>query len=220
MIEHHIQRDIVNRLSRASSLRFSQLKPKELEANLFMYHVKQLMKMGYVQKAASGYELAPLGLTYVDGLSTTDSKPRKQPKVISILVLQNTQGEWLLGRRKLQPYIGRLMFPSGKQHFGESPEQHSRRELFEKTGLKVPLKRLGLADIRITQNGNLMTHVIGHVYSGNVSTGAEVPETDQHSYEWHRILPESHELMPGTAELLDRVKTSTDLFFLSLELSE
>lgn len=219
MIEHHIQKDILNRLSRAPSLRFSQLKPKELEANLFMYHLKQLVKGGYVEKTTGSYRLASLGLTYVDGLSLVSGKPRKQPKVICILVLQNEKGEWLLGRRKLQPYIGRLMFLSGKQHFGESPENHVQRELLEKTHVSALLERVGLADIRISQGEHLISHVLGHVYVGKVESKVVPAETDQHMYEWYAGLPDAQLLMPGTKELFEVVNQGKVPFFISLDLS-
>lgn len=217
MIEHHIQIDILNRLSRAPSLRFSQLKPKELQANLFMYHLKQLIKSGYVEKTAHSYQLAPLGLTYVDSLSLTNGKPRKQPKVISILAVRNEDGSWLLGRRKLQPYIGQWMFLSGKQHFGESSEEHMQRELLEKVRVNIPLERVGLVDIRISRGGHTISHAIGHVYTGIAPTQAVPTETEQHIYEWHHELPDSQLLMPGTKELFEILAKNERQFFVSVD---
>lgn len=215
MIEHYIQKDIVDKLSRSSRLRFSQLKPGGMESNLFMYHLKQLIKAGYVSKVTGGYELGLMGLTYVDTLSLLDRRPRKQPKVISILALRNSWGEWLLGRRRLQPYINTLAFPSGKQHFGETPEVHARRELLEKTGLSVPLRHVGMADLRIHKDDQILTHVLGHIYSGVIDHDTPLSETAQYTYEWHKHIP--LDAMPGTSELVKAIleNKETHVFLLS-----
>jgi hypothetical protein len=41
---HVIQKEILAKLIAADSLRFSQLKPKHLESNHFMYHLRALMR--------------------------------------------------------------------------------------------------------------------------------------------------------------------------------
>lgn len=218
MLEHHIQKDIVDRLSTAKVLRFSELKPKELEANLFMYHLKRLIKDSYVAKTINGYELTTKGLTYVDGLTLTNGTPRQQAKLICILALQNQDGRWLLGRRKYQPYIGQLMFLSGKQHFGESPEAHARREAREKIGSELELTRRGSADIRITRASDPLTHIFGHIYHAMIPEDLVIPaETDQHTYSWYGSFPDADELVPGTKELYDALTSSSSPFLLSLD---
>lgn len=216
MIEHHIQQEIIDKLSRAASLRFSQLKPKSLEANLFMYHLKQLMKLDYVEKCDEGYRLATAGLTYVDSLTLTNRKPRKQPKIIAIFALKNSRGEWLLARRKLQPYIGQLMIPSGKQHFGESPEEHIKREIKEQIGEAIKLKRCGFADIRIKKDDYLVTHISAHIYRGGYD-GPSPADTVKFSYEW--VAAPSQDLLVGTEEILAELKKDQKNFWLSLDLS-
>src|SRR4051812_38755839 len=104
VIEHHIQRDIINRLMHHQSLRFSELKPEGMESNIFMYHIAQLKKLKYIAKNDQGYHLLHKGLQYVDGIRTDTLRPYQQPKVIAIIVLQNSQGAWLMAERKMQPY--------------------------------------------------------------------------------------------------------------------
>lgn len=217
MITHHIQKDIFIRLGKASHLRFSELKPDGMESNLFMYHLKQLMAIKFVEKDAQGYRLAPAGLTYLDSFSFRTNTPRKQPKIISILALKNHDGQWLLAQRKYQPYIGEYMFVSGKQRFGEQPETHALREMQEKLGFTTPLVRRGLLDIRISKDETLITHVLGHVYEGTLDMSAPPDETRQFSFIWEDPSnPELH-VLPGTRELHDRLLNSPELFFLSLD---
>lgn len=217
MIEHHIQKDILLRLSKAPSLRFSELKPSDLESNLFMYHLKQLQSQKLVEKIAEGYRLSDGGLAYIDGFSFHTLKPRKQPKLISILAVRNAHGEWLMAERKYQPYIGQYMFVSGKQHLGEDPDTHAARELHEKLQMDIPLKRRGMSDIRIYRGERLITHVTAHIYEGRVDTDTLPPDTDQFAFTW--VAPDDNTLkmLAGTREIIDRLETEAELFFMSLD---
>lgn len=217
MIEHHIQKDILLRLSKAAELRFSELKPDDLESNAFMYHLKQLQGQKLVEKTSDGYRLSDEGLAYIDGFSFHTLKPRKQPKVITILAIQNSKGQWLLAKRKYQPYIGQLMLPSGKQHLGESPAEHATRELAEKLHMDMELTRRGMADIRIYRGDKLITHVLAHIYAGVAASDALPPETHQFSYEWSAGNGTSHKLLAGTEEIIAKLENETGLFFLSLD---
>lgn len=217
MIEHHIQKDILLRLSKAASLRFSELKPDDLESNAFMYHLRQLQVQKLVEKTERGYQLTDEGLAYIDGFSFHTLKPRKQPKVISILAIRNVAGKWLVAKRKYQPYIDQYMLPSGKQHLGEDPTEHAERELREKLRLAVPLNRRGLSDIRIYRGEKLITHVLAHIYEGQASDDDLPPETHQFQYEWVAKGDATRRLLAGTREIMDKLETETDLFFLSLD---
>jgi hypothetical protein len=134
-IEHVIQKQILEKLTFAQSLRFSELKPSNLESNLFMYHLNRLIKSGFVKKTEEGYTLTQVGLAHVDKLSMKDLKHRVQAKVLSILAIENENGKWLMLKRLHQPYIGKIGFPSGKTHYGESLLAAASRDLEEKSGL-------------------------------------------------------------------------------------
>lgn len=206
-VDHHIQRAIICQLSLAKEKRFSELKPNDMESNVFDYHLKQLLAARMIRKTESGaYELDMLGLTFIDGLSSENKLQRKQPKVICILALQNETGDWLLAKRLQQPYIGTWMFPSGKQHFGESFEEHAPRELAEKLGLKaLPLEHRGFVDIRIAQADTLITHAVGHVFYARISEKLlTIPDDDRFEYSWHSLSEDVVvTLMAGTKELHD-----------------
>lgn len=220
-IAHHIQRQIIEKLTFAPSLKFSQLKPDGLESNIFTYHLRQLIQQKLVEKTDDGYTLAPAGLTYVDSLSFTNLKPRKQPKLVTIIALQNNAGQWLLAKRKIQPFIGRLMLINGKQHFGEDPESHAIRELEEKTDLKIDLTRRGLADIQISNADEvLLTHVVGHVYQGKIDATELPADSERFHYQWcdQKDLQDP-DVMPGTREILAELSTSDSLFITSLHVS-
>ena len=205
VIEHHIQRGILGRLTHAAALRFSDLKPQGMESNIFMYHLKQLIAQGYVSKVDGVYHLATQGLSYIDGLSTENHKPRPQPKLIAILALSDGSGKWLLAKRKIQPYIDTYMFPSGKQHRGESSAEHAVRELQEKTGWDgVPLTYRGVIDVQISDTqGALITHAVATVYEGMTAAPALPPETERFTFAWYDFAANAQPLMPGTREVFE-----------------
>lgn len=217
MIEHHIQKDIIERLAKASELRFSELKSDDLESNAFMYHLKQLIKQDLIEKSATGYRLSDSGLMYIDSFSFHTHKLRKQPKVISILAIKRHDGKYLLAKRKYQPYIGQYMFVSGKQHFGEPPEAHAIRELKEKLNFTLPLTQRGLADIRIYHGESLITHIVGHIYEGEVDKDVTPAPTSQFDYEWESLEDSTLSILAGTRELFTKLQQEKNLFFLSLD---
>ena len=197
-------------------LRFSELKPDGMESNIFMYHLKQLMSGGYVIKELQKYQLSDKGLQYVDGLSETNFKPRKQPKVVAIIALQNSEGQWLLGQRKIQPYLDKLVLPSGKQHFGESIYDHAKRELVEKTGLDIPLTYRGIASVSIKGPNETISHIIGHVHSGVYDN--DLPsETKKLKFVWHDFV-DNKDLLAGTVEIYEALGKDNQLFMIDLNL--
>lgn len=220
MIEHHIQKDILLRLSKAAELRFSELKPDDLESNAFMYHLKQLQAQKLVDKTPHGYRLSDDGLAYIDGFSFNTLKLRKQPKVVGILAIRNEKGEWLVARRKYQPYIYQYMLPSGKQHLGEGAAEHVDRELREKLHMSVPLVRRGMADIRIYRGDKLITHVLAHIYEGTTKDDHLPPETHQFSFEWAAKTSTDHKFLAGTREIMDSLENDPESFFLSLDVQD
>lgn len=208
VIDHHIQRDIIDRLMHSERLRFSELKPDGMESNIFMYHVAQLKKLHYIDKDEAGYFLAHAGLQYVDGIRGDKQKPTRQPKLIAIIILQNKDGQYLMAERKNQPYINQLMFMSGKQHFGETIGEQSIRELSEKGINDTPLTYRGIADIEISSDSGPLTHVIAHVHYGEYN-GPLPTETTDFCFTWHDFSNKNVKLMPGTAELQSELKQTT-----------
>ncbi|MDO8638731.1 MAG: NUDIX domain-containing protein, partial [Candidatus Daviesbacteria bacterium] len=143
---HPIKRQILYQLITNPFLPFSKLKSKEIESNLFIYHLKQLILEGLVKKKADGkYELTSEGIGFTDRLSLSNFKPRIQPKIITLIVCQNKNGEFLLYKRGKQPFLGYTGFPYGKIHLGEKITQAAERELKEKTGLFAKLNHRGNA---------------------------------------------------------------------------
>lgn len=214
IVEHRIQREILVRLASSQGLRFSELKPQGLESNIFMYHLTALRKLGLLEKSATTYQLTSAGLTYVDQLSFSTLRPRLQPKVICVVVVRNARGEIVMLQRQTQPFIGHLMLPSGKLHFGESLAAHANRELQEKTGLQTSLQQRGVAHITTTLDGIVVTQALAHIWSGVVEDDAMVTCSDpRFTCTWvSETNAPTHKLWVGTAEIIAMLDQKQELF--------
>ena len=49
-IKHHIERSIIAYLMTHEHARFSEMRPSNIDTNLFTYHLKILVKQGYIEK--------------------------------------------------------------------------------------------------------------------------------------------------------------------------
>ena len=218
MVEHHIQREIMNRLMHNQVVRFKDLKPLGMESNIFMYHLKQLTKEGYVEKTDEGYTLAAAGLTYVDGLNAANQKLQPQPKVVCILAIHDNQGRWLMAERKIQPYIGMHMLVSNHHHLGETTAEHIARQLRTKLALDAvsPLYR-GQVEIVIydtEDSKKLLTHIVGSVHQITIDLKTALPpETDHFRYVWVESPEETTTLLAGTKELITEILGKENFFF-------
>lgn len=114
--EHHIQKHIISVLIHQQYARFRDMRPPNVDTNLYSYHLKLLQKRQMVQKTDKGYCLDKAGLLYVDRVSLKSLNIRTQPKIITMIVLQNADGDVLLQKRAKQPHIDTWTLPYGKLH--------------------------------------------------------------------------------------------------------
>lgn len=186
IIDHHIKRDVVKYLLTVPYARYSELRPKNIESNLFMYHLSQLVKQGLVEKTAKGYELTPYGKQIADRVSLESLKFRIQPKLITILTVQKPNGEWALIERTHQPFLNYCGFPSGKIHYGESLQESAEREMLEKTGLTgIELTLRGTYIMRYFSDKKVINHIVGYVFSGVAPKSATTnAKTDMFNSFW------------------------------------
>lgn len=167
-IEHHIQKHIIGILMHQKYARFRDLRPPKIDTNLYSYHLKLLIKNGYVVKVEQGYTLAEKGLLYVDRVSIQSLTVRTQPKIITMLVIKNTKGEVLLYKRRRQPFADLWTLTYGKIHIEDrSTLQAAQREAQDKLGLPtdLPMEHKGDCYIRIQGgSGEVIMTTLAHVF--------------------------------------------------------
>lgn len=166
-ITHHIQRHIILKLMYQEVARFRDLRPPRVDTNLYSYHLTKLIKNGLVKKTDDGYTLSLAGLTYVDRVSSEKQAVRTQPKIITMLVVQNSNGDVLLHKRGKQPFINSWTLPYGKLHIDDtSIAAAAQREAQEKLGLHdQTLIHAGDCYIRVREGDELLSTTLAHVFT-------------------------------------------------------
>lgn len=147
--------------------RFRDMRPPNTDTNLYSYHLNQLLKTKFVKKTEAGYTLDTKGLIYVDRLNSEKAFVRQQPKIITLLVIQNSEGEVLLQKRDKQPFIDTWSLPNGKLHMeDESLLQAAQREASDKLGIvQRTMRHAGDCYLRVVDGYDPITVTLVHVFA-------------------------------------------------------
>jgi len=165
-IDHFIQKHILKVLMFNETARFRDLRPPKVDTNLFSYHLTLLVRNKFVKKVDGGYQLDSLGLNYVDRVSLDKNAIRVQPKIITMLLIQNSEGEVLLQRRAKQPYANTWTLPYGKVHIDDASLLSSaRREADEKLHYQpADLTHAGDCYIRVFDDKEIISATLAHIF--------------------------------------------------------
>jgi 8-oxo-dGTP pyrophosphatase MutT (NUDIX family) len=202
-LTHHIQKHIMSTLMYVETARFRDMKPPRVDTNLYTYHLKLIVKSGLVKKVDGGYTLSPTGMSYVDRVSTEKKTIRTQPKIITMLVVQNSDGDVLLQKRSKQPYINEWTLPYGKLHIDDlSVVAAAKRETSEKLFLPDgQIEQAGDCYIRVWTNDELVSTTLAHVfrlYSDEVLISDSLCWIKPHKIQTLKLAPAVEEIMTRT----------------------
>ena len=218
---HRLQQHILSQLILNTTQRYADLKPADVEGNLFMYHLRCLMKEGRVEKCPDArYKLSAGGMEYVDRLSLKSLTPRIQPRIVTLMAVQDRDNRWLMYRRKRQPLINTIGFPYGKIHLDEKVYQAAHRELHEKTGLKAELTHYGDGYASVYQDDKAVSQIMFHLFYGKNPAGDLRGESSIGQSIWltKEEIMNSSDVMANVVELLRLIELyNGQRFFVELE---
>jgi ADP-ribose pyrophosphatase YjhB (NUDIX family)/predicted transcriptional regulator len=211
---HEIQKEILKKLSEHKKATYSTLKRKDLEGNIFNYHLKVTIKEKYVKHKEKEYSLTAKGKHFVDRVSSVNFSERIQPKIITVVILKKGN-KYLLYKRKKQPFLDQVGFVHGKIHLEERVVDAASRELSEKSGLQAKLKYRGHMYMTIHDEMELVSSMMCYIYTGNNITGELFKDFPKGECYWGSLetVP-THKLFPGITHMLRLIqKHPTDIFF-------
>lgn len=199
-VNHHIQKHIIDVLMYTEVARFRDLRPLRVDTNLFTYHLNGLVKSGMIIKTEGGYTLSGEGLAYVDRVSTEKKVIRTQPKIITMLLVQNSEGDVLLQRRDKQPYINAWTLPYGKLHIEDQTlEQAAKREAKEKLGLDTQeVIHAGDCYVRVRTGDEILSTTLVHVFRfdrDDIETNETIVWARPHKLTQYRLAPAVEEIV-------------------------
>ena len=191
--------------------RYSDMKPPKVDGNLYSYHLKVLQKKRLITKQPEGYTLTREGLIYADNVNVLTAKPSIQPKVITMSVIQNSDGDVLLFQRKRQPFIGTRSLPCGKIHVDDaSVLAAAQREAREKLGLdQPPMSHAGDCYIRVHDHDDVVMSTLAHVFY--YETDSIQPHDRLQWVRPHKLA--SYDLAPAVEQIITRTFFRDTYFF-------
>ncbi len=210
-LTHHIQRYIVSYLMTHEYARFSDLRPPKTDTNLFTYHLKLLQKSDYIKKADLGYTLSHKGLLFVDRVNADNVAIRKQPKIITMILVQDGYGKVLLQKRTKQPYINTWTLPYGKLHIDDaSVLAAAKREADEKLPHSIRnLRHVGDCYIRIMNKKAVDSSTLAHIFRCETDDS-----TSTDNLQWVKPLDLGKlNLAPAVEQIVSRSFFGDDFFF-------
>jgi hypothetical protein len=236
-IKHPIERDILQFLTTCESARFSDMRPAKVDTNLFTYHLKLLVKAGYIIKSETGYTLSSLGLSYIERVNHDALQLRMQPKIVTKLLIQDGYGKVLLEKRSMQPNIDTWELPSGEMRIDdESITAMARKLAMEKFSYAPPkLRHVGdcyivignkvrtnvhPAEGAVLVDGNVLHLATKEIFETESRTFAHIVrfESDDivigNRFKWVEPLDVAHmKAAPGTEQIITRAFFGDDFFF-------
>ncbi len=144
---HEFQISILRELLFKPNARFRDLKTVDIPNDHFNFHLKQLIKSGFVTKGNERYSLTDIGKEYANRIDTDNLQLERQAKLsVAIHAVRERNGitEYLVHRRLKEPFFGWYGSHSGKIRWGETPVECAEREFFEETGLSGDFSLKGI----------------------------------------------------------------------------
>ncbi len=138
MLHHNIQKKIIRSLAVNDSVNFAQLRPEGVESNAFAYHLKFLIKEGFVQKQTDGsYELTSIGKMLGVNSHLSTAEWLRQAHAVFFLTAYDPNKGWLVRKRKAQPMYDYVGFVHGEPIDTELVTETAAKRFEDRCGLEA-----------------------------------------------------------------------------------
>lgn len=207
MLDHHIQKQILFRLAFEDSLAFSELKPDDLDNKLFTYHLHKVVGAGFVEKNNDGhYRLTAKGRRVGKGALHKDDRFIDRAYSLLILVVRNTEGEWLFFERGTQPLLGYVGFMQAKPQSGTPVTLVAQRALKDNTNLEGDFSVAGQAYLTMNRDGQMESYIHATILVCTNAHGVLNIQDTHGDYSFYKQLPTSNNdirLIPSVPIIAD-----------------
>lgn len=196
-------------------MRFSELKPQELENKLFDYHLKKVISAGLIEKAADGtYTLTSEGRRLgIHVLENTQALVDRAYSVLFLVIRRSSDGAWLLYKRRNHPLKDRVGFMHVIPNSLESATQTAQSECNLKTGLDCTFSPLGNGYFRVFENNELQSFTHFTLLSCEAAEGELTQNNELAEYMWvNKIDATDSQLLPSMPLLLEKYLTQKPFY--------
>lgn len=221
MLDHHIQRSIVYHLALAHSLRFSELKPDDIENKLFTYHLKKVIAAGYVQKDDDGqYSLTPEGRRLGIRVNETPQDLLDRPDAVLFLVIRRkSDGAWLLYKRNTHPLIDRIGFMHTHPMLELDAPKAAALVCQQRTGITGDFKVMGNGYFRVFDGDELESFTHFTLLTCEYAQGELTPNDEHAGYFWQTNPDFSGDDMLPNMKVLSDLYLKGEPFFVEKHLT-
>ena len=184
---HAVQMKVLRHLLMSPQANFAALRrDADMQSDQFTFHLKKLLKVGYIYKENGAYRLTKTGKEYANRMDTAENVIEKQAKLSVVLVVERGDGTWLHQQRLKHPYYGYWGHPTGKVRWGETLLEAAARELIEETGLRADLRIVGFFHKLdyAESSGELLEDKLLCLVHGTNPRGELIIDPEGHHNEW------------------------------------
>ncbi len=209
-----IQVQILRQLSKGGGRRFSEINTGDVPTDHFSYHLKQLIKYGFVEKSADNlYSLSAYGKTRSIMLYPNSNGFIEQGFMAVRIVVTKKVGKtlkYLIQERIVEPYKGVYGTPGEKILYGEKLSEAADRALKVQTGLTCPLELKGMIHMFDELSGEIMQDKYFFIFSGSEPNGELIASGRSGKNIWisKDELIKSPKLISGGKEILEIAASS------------
>jgi hypothetical protein len=220
VITHHLQKQILHHLVTVECASFSELKPEDIEGNIFTYHLQQLIKQKNVEKRVDGsYCLTPDGKAVGINIKLSAREALQQAHSVLFMALKTENG-WLVRKRLAHPMFGKVGFVHGEPIADEDIAVTAQRVFRDKTGLTARFVVAGSGYVRLFKDESLESFTHFTLLLARTAEGELLMHSAKHvngeNFWLERIEDTTEDLIPGMQHLAEQL-TTENLFFSQLE---
>jgi hypothetical protein len=197
-------------LLRQETASIKDMRPVDMPANQFSYHLNNLIQRGYVQKIERGmYALSPAGLQVAGMVSTATGEQRPNMKTVIILFGRANDGRVALFEWTRQPYMHMLTLPHDRMEYDATLYEAIATACVDKLGKVVTVQFKTNAVITITHQDQIVSRMHGLVYEFDPND-VSFPYRARNGVLSLVRPSESVGLMHGVAEFITQLDIQTD----------
>jgi len=218
---HFIQLEILKKLLFVPIADFKNIKIKEINSNLFTYHLNQLISEKLIKKINKKYSLTPRGKEIASTIDTWQKHARipKQGKIRAICFLfRNKTSDKIavLQTRLKEPFYNFQGLPCEKVKFGETSINAAERCIRQETGLKGKIHYIGTCHKLITHRGEILEDTYFIVFVGEDMKGNLIKNKPGLLNQWFDITKYKSlkKIYKGTDQIVEKILNNEKNFWI------
>lgn len=215
---HPVQISILKQLLFRPRARFSELNQTELTNDHFTFHIKELVRNGFIEKDNDGYILTPTGTELAGRIDVSSEELISPPKLgVAVCLWKDTEAgkQVLLNKRKKQQAFGQTGLHTEKVRFGEKIIDTVHRCIAKEIGdVQTEIDFVGISHILEKTDQEISNDVVLHCFSVKYLSGDISMENAEGENGWHDVkeLGNISGLMSGLEDLIPRIIANKKFF--------